>query len=288
MVHDHHASDSSLRIALVLTSGYAFIELAGGLWAHSLALLADAGHMLSDIAALSLASIANRIAMKPAHEGMSYGFGQARVLAAQLNGLGLWLLCGWIIWEAVHRLMEPNQVKGGILLAVALLGLLINLGSLYALHGHHDLNTRAAFWHVFGDMLGSLTAIIAGIVILLTEWYPIDPILSFVVAAILAWGGWKLIRETTLHLMVATPAHVDLQQIHDLFRSLEGVRGLHHIHVWVLPSGETAISAHVEITDMQAWASVLSTANERLHAMGITHATLQPEPQGCVHQTSVC
>ncbi len=288
MVHEHHASASSLRIALLLTSSYAFIELAGGLWAHSLALLADAGHMLSDIAALSLASIANRIAMRPAHEGMSYGFGQARVLAAQLNGLGLWLLCGWIIWEAAHRLMTPNQVKGDVLLVVALLGLLINLGSLYVLHGHHDLNTRAAFWHVFGDMLGSLTAIIAGIVILMTGWYPIDPILSFVVATILAWGGWKLIRETTLHLMAATPTHVNLDQIREAFEAMDGVRGLHHIHVWTLPSGETAISAHVEIADMQAWPSILATANEQLRAMDITHATLQPESHGCVHQPSVC
>ena len=177
--HNHH---HHLDAALVLTAIFAVVELAGGLMAHSLALLADAAHMASDVIALALAAIAGRIALRPAHANMTYGYGRARVLAALANGLGLWFLSGWIFWEATGRLNSPPEVAGEIVLIVATIGLLINIIVLKWLHGSHDLNTRAAYWHVIGDALGSVAAIVAGLVIVVTGWMPIDPILSFLVA----------------------------------------------------------------------------------------------------------
>ncbi len=285
----HHHGDGThhgLNRALILTSLFALVELAGGWLADSLALLADAGHMVSDIAALSLAVMAGRIASRPAHAGMSYGYGRARVLAAQANGLGLWFLCGWISWEAIGRLSEPHEVNGSIVLTIGAAGLIINLISMFILRHQHDLNSRAAYWHILGDALGSLAALSAGLVIMLTGWNPIDPILSFVVAAILAWGGWKLLRETTLLLMEGSPESINIADIHALGADLEYVKGLHHIHLWTLPSGMPAMSAHVEICDMRHWPELLTRLQQRLAAQGIAHATLQPELRNCGEQSA--
>jgi len=276
--HSHHA----LNGALIITALYAVVELAGGLMADSLALLADAGHMVSDIIALSLAVMASRIAMLPAHAGMSYGYGRAKVLAAQANGLGLWFLCGWISWEAFGRISAPPEVNGGIVLGVASVGLIVNLISLFILRHQHDLNGRAAFWHVLGDALGSVAAMIAGLVIILTGWNPIDPLLSFLVAGILAWGGWRLLRETTLLLMEGSPSDVDSEAVRNrMVDAFEHVDGLHHIHIWTLPNGTLAMSAHVEVSDMAQWPTLLPFIQAHLKEHGISHATLQPELACC-------
>jgi len=282
--HDHshsHGHHHGLNGALALTAVFALVELAGGLIADSLALLADAGHMFSDIIALSLAVMAGRIASRPAHAGMSYGYGRARVLAAQANGLGLWLLAGWISWEAFGRLAAPPVVSGGIVLVIATLGLLINLASMFLLRNQHDLNTRAAYWHVLGDALGSVAAMIAGAVILLTGWNPIDPLLSFLVAAILAWGGWRLLRETTLQLMDSVPDVVKTDEVCEAMQALRHVEGVHHIHIWTLPNGTLAMSAHVQLNDMLQWPELLPAIQNRVAELGITHATLQPELTCC-------
>lgn len=277
-VNDHSGYPAHpLSVALWFTAAFALVELVGGLLADSLALMADAGHMASDIVALGLAVMAGNIAMRPAHKRMTYGYGRARILTAQVNGLGLWFLSGWIAWEAVGRLSDPPQVRGGIVLAIAVVGLLVNIIVMRWLHGEEDLNTRAAYWHVLGDALGSVAAIASGLVILLTGWMPIDPILSFLVAGILAWGGWRLIRETTRELMEAVPEGVNVHEIEHTIRQVEGIAGIHHVHVWRLPDGQLAMSAHVQIDAMDNWPSILPTLLATLKKKGIDHATLQPE-----------
>ncbi|MFQ5346091.1 MAG: cation diffusion facilitator family transporter [Mariprofundus sp.] len=271
--HQHHA----LSTAFWLTAAFAVVELVGGFMANSLALLADAGHMVSDVVALGLAMFAGRIAGRPAHAQMTYGYGRAKVLAAQANGLMLWFLSGWIVWEAAGRLAHPPVVHGGMVLWIAAAGLLINLVIMRWLHGSHDINTRAAYWHVLGDALGSVAAMVAGGVILLTGWMPIDPILSFIVAGILAWGGWRLVRETTLELMEAAPQEVDSDTLAAVIQSVDGVCEIHHIHLWRLPEGKLAMSAHIRIDNMEQWPELLPVLLESLKQQQIDHATLQPE-----------
>jgi len=275
--HHHHA----LNVAFWLTAVFAVVELVGGLMANSLALLADAGHMVSDVAALGLAMFARRIAARPAHAQMTYGYGRAKVLAAQVNGLMLCFLSGWIVWEAAGRLANPPSVQGELVVWIAAIGLAINLIIMRWLHDAHDINTRAAYWHVLGDALGSVAAIIAGGVILLTGWMPIDPILSFLVAGILAWGGWRLVRETTMELMEAVPQEVDVSAASQAMQVVEGVVGTHHIHLWCLPAGKLALSAHIQVDNMEIWMSLLPVLIETLKQQGIEHATLQPEVVSC-------
>jgi len=285
--HCHHGH-GSLNAALILTSLFAVLEAAGGWISGSLALLADAVHMFSDVAALALAAVAQRIASRPAHAGMTYGYGRARVLAAQVNGLALLFLAGWIGWEAVGRLQAPPAVHGSLMLAVAVAGLLVNLVILRWLHGGHDINTRAAYWHVVGDLLGSVAAVAAGLIIVWTGWMPIDPLLSFIVAMILVWGGWRLVRDTTLQLMEGTPPDADMQQIRNAMLGVQGVTGVHHVHLWMLPDGRLALSAHVSIHQMQHWPEMLVRLLASLESCGVTHATLQPEngDAGCAVEKS--
>jgi len=279
--HSHsdasHSGRPPLQAALILTTLFAVIEGIGGWVSGSLALMADAVHMASDVAALALAALAQRIANKPAHAGMTYGYGRAQVLAAQVNGLALLFVAGWIVWVAVARLQSPPDVQGGLMLTVAAAGLLVNITILRWLHGAHDINTRAAYWHVLGDLLGSVAAVAAGVVIVSTGWMPIDPILSFVVAGILVWGGWRLLRDTTLQLMEGVPTDLEMDEIRQCVLGVEGVDDVHHVHVWTLPDGRLALSAHVIVDDMQAWPQMLPALLSSLDAVGISHATLQPE-----------
>ena len=289
--HDHgrtHAHHHKLDAALALTLLFAIVELIGGWVSNSLALLADAAHMSSDVVALALAAFAGRLAVKPAHNGMTYGYGRARVLAAQLNGFALWFLSGWVFWEAAGRLTAPPSVSGGIVIVIGAVGLAVNLIILKWLHGAHDINSRAAYWHVAGDALGSVAAIIAGIVIYFTGWMPIDPLLSFLVAAILAWGGWKLLRETTNELMEAVPASMDITAIEHNLKALQGVAGIHHTHLWKLPDGRMAMSAHIEIVAMSDWDQILPQLLELLQQQGVEHATLQPESVQLESRCSPC
>ena len=284
--HDHHQSDHShLNAALILTALFAVVELVGGIISGSLALLADAGHMTSDVAALAIASVASQIARKPAHQGMTYGYGRAKIIAAQVNGLALWFLAGWIAWEAVGRLTSPPEVDGSIMFIIAAIGLVVNLVVLKILHGghdhHSDINTSAAYWHVLGDALGSVAAIIGGSIILLTGWMMIDPLLSFVVTGLLIWGGWRVIRQTTAEIMEAVPEQIKVEKIRESICQLANVCDIHHIHIWKLPSGEMAISAHVGCEDMNLWNELLKDLHRCVGEHGITHATFQPEEGQC-------
>lgn len=274
---DSHAAHPSLQAALILTTLFAVIEAVGGWISGSLALMADAVHMVSDVAALALAALAQRIAQRPAHAGMTYGYGRAQVLAAQVNGLALLFVAGWIGWVAVERLQAPPEVQGGLMLAVAAAGLLVNIIVLRWLHGGHDINTRAAYWHVLGDLLGSVAAVAAGVIIMSTGWMPVDPLLSFIVAGVLVWGGWRLVRDTTLQLMEGAPTGVEIEEIRQCVLGVKGVDDVHHVHVWTLPDGRLALSAHVLVDDMQDWPKILPALLSALDAVGISHATLQPE-----------
>lgn len=278
---NHSKHHHPLNAALWIIALFAIIELIGGFVSGSLALIADAGHMASDVIALGLASLARYIAQRPAHTGMTYGYGRAKVLAAQVNGLGLWFLSGWITWEAIGRLGNPPMVQGNIVLVIAFIGLMINLIVMHWMQhggGHeHDINMRAAYWHIVGDALGSVAAIIAGLVIIWTGWMLIDPILSFLVAGILTWGGWSLLRETTLELMEAVPENVDSTAITEAMQLVEGVNTVHHIHIWRLPAGHMALSAHVQTHELHQWPMVLADLHITLKQHGIDHATLQPE-----------
>jgi len=278
MSHHHHHGTGA---AFWLAAGFAIVELVGGILSHSLALLADAGHMILDVAALGLAMWAGRVAKRPAHAGMSYGYGRAKVLAAQVNAWMLCLLALWIVWEAISRLHHPPEVQGEMVLWIASIGLLVNLVMMKWMHGSHDLNTRAAYWHVVGDALGSVAAMIAGIVILTTGWLLIDPILSFVIAAILLWGGWRLIQETSLELMAASPTDIDIECLKTTIKDVEGVVDIHHIHLWRLPSQQWAISAHIRLHEMEAWIAILPKLIRVLNNNGVEHVTLQPEIDCC-------
>jgi len=272
-----HSGHSPLNAALLLTTIFAVIEAVGGWISGSLALMADAVHMASDVAALALAALAQRIAQRPAHAGMTYGYGRAQVLAAQVNGLALLFVAGWIVWVAVERLQSPPHVEGSLMLPIAFAGLLVNIVILRWLHGGHDINTRAAYWHVMGDMLGSVAAVTAGVVIVATGWMPIDPLLSFIVAVILVWGGWRLLRDTVVQLMEGVPAGLDMLEIRQCILGVRGVDDVHHVHVWTLPDGRLALSAHVHIEKMDVWPQMLPTLLAALDAAGVSHATLQPE-----------
>jgi len=225
--------------------------------------------------------LARAIAARPAHAQMTYGYGRAKVLAAQFNGMALWFLSAWIIWEAVGRLSNPPVVQGMLVIWIAGIGLLINLIIMRWLHGSHDINTRAVYWHVLGDALGSVAAITAGVVILFTGWMLIDPLLSFLVAMILAWGGWRLVRETTLELMEAVPKELDCDTVMQAIQAVEGVVGMHHIHLWRLPIGKLSVSAHIQVNDMEQWPVLLPRLLETLKQQNIEHATLQPELTCC-------
>ena len=279
--HAHAHGGHHLNAALALTALFAVVELTGGLIAGSLALLADAVHMISDVAALAVAALAARIAARPAHEGMTYGYGRARILAAQLNAVALCFLAGWIVWEAVGRIVTPPQVDGQVMSAIAFIGLLVNLIVLKWLHGGEDLNSKAAYWHVLGDALGSVAALIGGAVILATGWMLIDPLLSFLVSGLLAWGGWRLIRLTTAELMEAVPEGVNRDEIIDAAREIDGVCDMHHVHIWKLPSGKLAMSAHVECKEMNNWSNILKQLHDAVAVFGITHGTFQPEEGPC-------
>ena len=257
MPHDHghaHAhgdtKDARKRVAFAawLTFGFMAAEVAGGLISGSLALLADAAHMLTDAGALGLAWLGFRLADRPADARRSYGFHRVKVLAAFVNGLALLVLAAWIVWEAIGRLRDPAPVLGGVMLGVAVVGLLVNIVAFAILHGgdRHDLNLRGALWHVAGDLLGSVAAIAAAITILLTGWTPIDPVLSVLVALLVAIGGWRLAREAGHILLEGTPAGLNPVTIGEaVMMHVDGVETVDHVHAWSLNEARPLITLDV-------------------------------------------
>lgn len=280
--HGHHHRVSSHRIlmlVLVLTMGYSLVEAMAGWWSGSLALLGDAAHMLTDSLALGIAAFAAWLASRPPSPRHTYGLGRAESLAALINALFMIVLVTVICAEAVDRLRTPQPVHGGTVAGVALIGLLINIIAAWLLAGgRNNLNIRAALLHVMGDLLGSVAALVSGVVILYTGWTSIDPILSFFISALLLYSGLRLLREALQNMMEGVPLHLSQESIGHAMAQVEGVQSVHDLHVWSLSADRSALSAHVVLADLSAWTDILASLQSILRErFAIDHVTLQPE-----------
>ena len=272
-------SSAILGWALGLTLLFAVVEVTFGFAANSLALIADAGHMVTDAAALGLALLAQLIARRPPSARHSFGFVRAEALAAFVNALAMLAVVGWIVFEAVGRFATPEPVAGNMVIVVAAIGLSINLVVAWILsRDKQSLNTRAALVHVIGDMLGSVAAIIAGVVIALTGWMQIDPLLSMLVAILILKSTFGVLRDSYHFLMEAVPHHIDYLQVGADLAEVPGVLSVHDLHVWDMSPGEPALIGHLEIRDLGEWPRVLEAVKAMLlERHGIDHVTLQPE-----------
>ena len=283
--HAHHgppgrgAERTRLRWVLILTTAFMVAEAVGGWLSGSLALLADAGHMLTDAGALALAMFAMRVARRPANVEKTFGYVRLEILAALVNGATLLVIAGLIVWEAWQRLRSPVEVDAPVMLVIASLGLLVNVAGALLLHGHaHDnLNVRGAYLHVLGDLVGSVGAIAAGVIILFTGWLPADPLISVVIALLILVSAWNLVKEATDVLLEAAPAHIDVAEVVRELRAIDGLDDVHDVHVWTLTSGFVALSAHGVIDDPADHTRVLGEVQTRMQERGIVHVTFQIE-----------
>ena len=277
--HDHRASSRrALTTVLVLTVAFTVVEIVGGFVTDSLALLADAGHMLSDTFAIGLALVALTLASRPSTPRRSFGFQRAEILAAFVNGLTLVLISGWIIWEAVGRFRDPPDVLGGWMLAIAATGLVVNTVSalILARSEHQSLNVRAAFRHVLADLLGSAGVIVAAVVILLTGWTTVDPLVSVAIALLILGSAWGVLRDSTAILMEQAPSGVDADAVAQAITDVPGVTSVHDLHVWTITSGFDALSAHVLVGRGEDCHGLRREIERVLEArFEITHTTLQ-------------
>lgn len=279
--HDHRsASRRALSAVLVLTVGFTLVEVVGGLVTDSLALLADAGHMLSDTFAIALALAALTLARRPSTPRRSFGFQRAEILAAFVNGLTLVLVSGWITWEAVQRFRDPPDVLAGWMLAVAVAGLAVNAVSATILlrSERQSLNVEAALRHVLADLLGSAGVIVAAVVILLTGWTLVDPLISLAIAVLILASAWGVLRDSTAILMEQTPSDIDAAAVARTIVGVPGVTNVHDLHVWRITSGFDALSAHVLVGRGEDCHSLRREIERVLAArFAITHTTLQVE-----------
>jgi cobalt-zinc-cadmium efflux system protein len=275
-------SQKALGIALAMTLLFALIEVVTGFMSNSLALISDAGHMVTDAAALGLALLAQLIAKRPPSSRHSFGFVRAEALAAFVNSLAMLALVAWIVWEAAHRLAHPQAVQGGVVLVVAAIGACINLIVAWVLSRDGDsINTRAALVNVMGDLLGSVAAIAAGGIIYFTNWVRIDPILSIFVSLLILKSTWGILRESYHFLMEGVPHGIDYLQVGAELAEVEGVLSVHDLHVWDMSPGHPALIGHLEIRDLAEWPAVLQRVRTMLlEKHGIDHVTLQPEAEG--------
>lgn len=272
-------------MALVVTLGYAVVEFIAGAAFHSLALMSDAGHMLSDALALGLAAFASWVGSRPGGSRHSYGFARAEVVAAFVNGLAMLLIVVVIAVEAIGRLLDPQPVSGLGVMIVAFVGLLANLFVAFLLgRAERNLNMRAALIHVVGDLAGSVAAVTAGAVIYYTGWQPIDALLSIVIAVLILGSTVRLVLDALHVLMEGVPSGLRIEEIRSAIGTFAGVRAVHDLHVWNISSGQVALSAHVELDNLDNWAALLESARQMLQTrFGIAHVTLQPEPTGGIN-----
>ncbi len=268
-----------LALALVITAVVMLVELIGGWFAGSLALLADAAHMLADVAALGLALIAAWIAQRPATPERSFGFMRLEILAALVNGAVLFAIAIGIGVEAWQRLRVPQLVNGRLLIAVAAVGFIANLAATVVLHrGHeHSLNQRGAYLHVLGDLLGSVGALIAGVIVLAAGWVMADPIISVLIGGLVLVSAWRLVKESTDVLLEAAPRHIALSDVHERIASVPGVESVHDLHLWTVTSGVVAMSGHLVVKNPTDNQPVLEAVQDRMRTLGIQHVTVQVE-----------
>lgn len=284
-IHMHDAANERrIAWAMWITGGFMIVEAAGGWLSGSLALIADAGHMLTDTGALALAWLAVRLARRPADTARSFGYVRAEILAAFLNGAVMIALAAWIIVEAAFRIFEPVPILAGPMLIVAIVGLLVNIASFTLLHGGEgNLNMRGAALHVLGDLLGSVAAIVAAVIIMYTGFTPIDPILSVFVAVLILRGAIAVTRDAAHILMEGTPEGIDADTVaDDLTTNIPSVKDVHHVHAWSLASGRVLVTLHAVLKPGASQGTALTAIKERLaERYGVTHATVQIEPEEC-------
>jgi cobalt-zinc-cadmium efflux system protein len=285
--HHHHHADNEKRLlwAMLLTGGFMIVEVIGGIISGSLALLADAGHMLTDSSALFMAWAAARITRRPADDDRSYGYHRVQILAAFINGLAFFAIFIWIVVEAVQRLLNPVQVMADTMMLVAILGLVVNLVTFLVLHGgdQADLNLKGAIVHVLGDLLGSVAAISAAVIILFTAWMPIDPLLSVLVALLILRSAWFVTKRSAHILLEGTPEEIDVKELRETVTAqIPDVLDVHHVHVWSLTTDRPLLTAHVQVRSGVEYDTVMqqikTVLNERF---GISHSTLQIEYEHC-------
>ncbi|HUF42350.1 MAG TPA: cation diffusion facilitator family transporter [Verrucomicrobiae bacterium] len=277
-----HSETRRLKWALAITVFYFFTELIAGFLTNSLALLADAGHMLSDIGAMGLSLFAFRMASRPATEQSTYGFHRIEILAALFNGLALWLIVGIIFAAAYQRFMEPPHVESLGMMIVATVGLIVNLIAAAMLHGgqRHNLNLRGAFLHVVSDALGSVGAIAAGATMLMTGWYLADPLISVFIGILILFSSWSLVKESLSVLMQAVPRGIRLDEVRKTIESVAGVSAVHDLHVWAVTSDIYTLSAHAVVENGGDFHQVLNQIEETLKArFNIEHTTIQLETE---------
>jgi len=258
------------------------VEAVGGWLTNSLALIADAGHMLTDVAALGLSLAATWFGSRPATAKKTFGYYRLEILAAFVNGIALALLSIFVIYEAVIRWQSPPAIDGINLTIIAFGGLIVNIIAAKLLHhGHkHDLNMRGAWLHVMGDLLGSVTAIVAGVLISTAGFLWADPLCSILISLIIIFGSWRLIMESVNVLLEGTPSHINLSAVETTILETEGVSGVHDLHVWTISSGIDALSAHINHHDSVVHSELLVRVRDRLHEnFGIDHLTIQMETQ---------
>ncbi len=270
-----------LTLALAITAVVMVVEFVGGWLSGSLALLADAAHMLADVAALGLALVAAWIAQRPATPERSFGFMRLEILAALVNGAVLFAIAIGIGVEAWQRLRVPQLVNGPLLLAVAAVGFVANLAATVVLHrGHeHSLNQRGAYLHVLGDLLGSVGALIAGVIVLASGWVMADPIISVLIGGLVLVSAWRLVKESSDVLLEAAPRHIALSDVHERIASVPGVESVHDLHLWTVTSGVVAMSGHLVVKNPTDNQPVLEAVQDRMRALGIAHVTVQVEKE---------
>ncbi|MEX2629208.1 MAG: cation diffusion facilitator family transporter [Tistlia sp.] len=292
--HGHHGhahipevgagNERRMALAAALTGSFMLVEAAGGVIAGSLALLADAGHMLTDFAALLLAWFAFRVARRPADWKRTYGFDRFSVLVAFVNGLSLFVIALLIVWEAVQRLQEPVPVLGGPMLVIAVAGLAVNLVVFRVLQGadRDNLNVRGAALHVLGDLLGSVAAIAAAVIILLTGWMLADPLLSVLVVLLILRSAWYVVRESGRILLEAAPRGFDTRAVARDLKTIEGVEDVHHLHAWSITEKRRMMTLHARIAPAFAAGALTAAIKARLQErFGIVHATVEIEHEAC-------
>lgn len=280
--HKHNANKKALSISFVLIAGFMFVEFIGGYLTNSLALISDAGHMLSDAVALGLSLSALIFGAKAATSSKTYGYKRFEILAALLNGIVLVLLSIFIFKEAIDRLSSPPQVIGQGMMIISTIGLIINIIVAYILHSkgstEDNLNVKSAFLHVIGDLLGSVGAIIAAILIMLFGWYIADPIASMIVSVLVLYSGWNVLKDSVNILMEAKPSNIDTQDVINLLRSIDDVESVHDLHIWMITSDFAVMTVHLKVKKEANRDQILEKAKQYItEKFGIQHVTIQIE-----------
>ena len=289
LFHSHTPRDK-MKKALLLTLTVLLLELAGGVMSHSLALLSDAGHVLTDVGAIGLSWLALRQGERPADQGMTFGYYRSGILAALFNGLSLVAVTVWIVWQAYGRLHHPPVVGSLWMFISAGIGLLVNVYLASGLRGEHNVNIRSAALHMFGDAAASAGVIVAGLIILATGWYAVDPILSILIAVLVVAGAVNLLRKTVPILMEGAPAGTDLGMVTREILSIPGVKSVHDLHVWSIDGGRNVLSCHIVCAgdiSVRESQTILREVENRLLHLGIAHVTGQIEDSGHPHRDSL-